>query len=231
MNNRPAVFCAIALLCLAPLANAGEGLRLGVQAGLGQWEMGVNVPLLSRTDTLTPDFEPALGVVGQYIFDDQGQGYFIGFEAAVGRENVSHTQTFDVAGVPVSMTNDTNWSVDLLWLLGYDFGKVTGFLAGGGSYIGSELTVSGAGITASDQNSHLGWKIGPGVEIDLGASSSLLLRANYGIHQGKKYTGSALLNGTNFNVDVDLEPRFFEVRAAWVYEFGAGGIADIFKRQ
>ena len=227
MNNRLAVCCAIALLGLAPLASAGDGLRLGVQGGIGQWEMDLGVPLLSRSDTLSPGFEPSLGVVAQYLFEDGEQGYFVGFEAAFAQENVSHTQTFDVSGVPVSVTNDLNWGIDLLWLVGYDFGKVTGFLAGGGSYIGNELTASGAGVTASDENTHLGWKIGPGIEIDLGESSALLIRANYGLHQGKKYSGAVLLNGNNFNVDLDLEPRFFEVRVAWVREFGGG----LFKRR
>lgn len=228
MKNRYAVCCAIALLSLALPASAGDGLRLGVQGGLGQWEMGLNVPVLSRSDTLSPDSEPALGVVAQYLFNDNEQDYFVGFEAGFAQENISHTQTFDVADIPVSVTNDINWGVDLLWLVGYDFGKVTGFLAGGGSYIDSELTVDGAGIVASDGNNHIGWKIGPGVEIDLG-NSAVLIRANYGLHQGKKYTGSAVLGGTDFNVDVDLEPRFFEVRVAWVYEFG--GLSNLFKRQ
>lgn len=231
MKNRYAVYCAIASLSLALPASAGDGLRLGVQGGVGQWEMGLNVPVLSRTDTLSPDFEPGLGVIAQYLFGDNEQGYFVGFEASFARENVSHTQMFDVSGVPVSVTNDLNWGLDVVWLAGYDFGKVTGFLAGGGSYIGSELTVDGAGLVASDENTHIGWKIGPGIEIDLGSSSALLVRANYGIHQGKKYTGSAVLGGTNFNVDVDLEPRIFEVRVAWVYEFGGGGLSNIFKRQ
>ena len=231
MNYRSAVCCAIVSLGLAPVAHAGEGLRLGVQGGIGQWEMNLNVPLLSRSETLDPDFAPAVGVVGQYIFQDSGQDYFVGFEAAVAQENLSHSQMFDVADVPVSVANDVNWSIDALWLVGYDFGKVRGFLSGGGTYIGSELTVSGAGITAIDENTHLGWKIGPGIEIDLGNSSTLLVRANYGLHQGKKYTGSTLLGGMDFNVDVDLEPRFFEVRVAWVYEFGSVGLSDIFKRE
>lgn len=224
MNIR-SVLCAAAVAFGGITANAESGLRLGVQAGIEQWEVDLTVPVTEDTGTLDPDFRPAVGVLAQYLFDVDARGdgkFFVGFEAATSVENVDHTQPFNVVGVPVMATGKIPWSVDALWLMGYDYGPVAAFIAGGGSYAAGELAVAGLGLTGADENTHLGWKLAPGIEIKLGETSSLLVRANYGLYQSKKYTGAITdATGNEINVDVDFEPRVFDLRVAWIYRFGA----------
>lgn len=229
MNTRPlSSFAALAIgLLIGPLASAdapagiADGLRIGVQGSVSQWNIDQGVQLLGQNESMQSDFEPSLGFVGQYVFDDGGAdtGFFFGFEVDATPAGVSHSETFSVAGVPVDVAADISWNLDLLWLLGYDFGKVSAMLAGGGSYMSGEISASGAGLTASDENSHVGWKVMPTVEIDLGKSSALMVRLGIGQYQTKKYTGRfAMLNS---DVDIDVEPRTVEVRVAWVYRVGS----------
>ena len=109
-------------------------------------------------------------------------------------------------------------------------GRVSAFLAGGGSYVGGEITARGTGWSATDENAHLGWKLAPGIEIELGESSALLVRANYALYQTKKYTSALNVGTFSSNVDLDLSPRLFDVRVAWIHKFGAGGLKGLFGR-
>ena len=234
MNKRSMICCALALIgiCGGQPAAADE-LRLGVQAGIEQWKMDVAVPVLRQSDHLAPSAKPAIGVIGQYLFTAESpteRTMLVGVEAGFSVENVSHTQAFDGAGIPLDMAADIPWSFDVMWLLGYDFGRVSAFLAGGGSYIAGEITARGAGLSATDENAHLGWKLAPGVEIELSESSALLVRANYALYQSKKYTGALNAGAFSSNIDVDVSPRLFDVRVAWIYKFGTGGLTGLFGR-
>ena len=236
MNKRSAIGAAIraatVVLVLGCLPAQADALRLGVQAGLKQWNVDWDVRLIDQKGAMEPDTQASVGVLGQYIFEAPAEGerpFFVGFELGLAQEGVSHSETVDILEVPVDAQVDVTWSTDALWIVGYDFGRVSAFLAGGGSYIASELEVSGAGLTGADQNNHFGWKIAPGVEIALGESSSLLVRADYALYQAKKYTGSAPTLG-DVNVDIDVTPRLFDVRVAWVYEFESMSLPRLFGR-
>ena len=228
MNTRPLLsFVALAVgLLIGPPAGAdgpagvADGLRIGLQGSVSQWHIDQGVQLLGQNESMESDFEPTLGFVGQYVFDDGSDtGFFVGFEVDATPAGVSHEEVFNVGDVPVNVAADISWSMDLLWLMGYDFGKVSTMLAGGGSYMSGEITASGAGLTASDENSHAGWKVVPTVEIDLGRSSALMVRLGIGQYQTKKYTGRfAMLDS---DVDIDVEPRTIDVRVAWVYRVGS----------
>ncbi len=230
MNKRSApLFFLLALVGLAgPLASAENSLRVGVQAGIGQWEEDVRARAVAASASLQTDAAATVGVVGQYLMragaDDNQQGYFIGFEISAASQRVSEKKTIDVAvlgaSIPVAVTGDLNWNADLLWLAGYDFGRFSAFLAGGASYLGGDFSATGGGIAGSDSATHLGWKAGPGMEIELGKSSSLLVRANYGVYQSKTYSADA----AGFNVGIEVEPKVFDVRVAWVYNFDSKDI-------
>ena len=126
MNGRPAIGIALlgfALVC--PVASA-DGLRLGVQAGLERWNVDLDVQLVDQSGTIEADFAPGVGVLGQYIFRapaEDERPFFVGFELGYAAQNISEAGTFDVSGVPVETTADISWSVDALWLAGYDFGR------------------------------------------------------------------------------------------------------------
>ena len=223
MIHKPIARCAaIALAALAacglvaPSANAEDGFLLGAQAAVGRWQQDINAQLLDASGTLKTDAGGSVGVIGQYIRRSSApaeSGYFMGFEASASLENVSETETFMVLGIPATVTGDVSWSADLLWLGGYDFGRISAFFAGGVSFLGNEVTVRVADLTGGDESTHIGWKLGPGVVVDLGARQSLLVRANYGIYQDKTYRDQG--------VPLDLEPQTFDVRVAWVYRFDA----------
>lgn len=233
MHKRSAIGSVLVALVLGcPLAQA-EGLRLGVQTGIAQWNVDWDVRLIDQKGTLEPSAQAGLGVLGQYIFDAPAEGerpFFVGFELGFAGAGVSHSETIDVLDVPTATELDISWSADALWLVGYDFGRVSAFLAGGGSYIASDLSVSGAGLAGNDQNNHLGFKLAPGVEISIGESSTVLVRADYALYQAKKYTGSGASAGLDFNVDIDVTPRLFDIRVAWVYEFDRMTLSRLFDR-
>lgn len=232
MDKRSAIGAATIALALGCLSAQADALRLGVQAGLKQWNVDWDVRLIDQKGALEPDTQASVGVLGQYIFEaPEAEGerpFFVGFELGFAQEGVSHSETVDI-GVPVDSKMDVTWSMDALWIVGYDFGRVSAFLAGGGSYIASELEVSGDGLTGTDQNNHLGWKIAPGVEIALGESSSLLVRADYALYQAKKYTGR-VPPPLDLNADIDVTPRLFDVRVAWVYKFESMSLPRLFGR-
>ena len=231
MNKRSAIGAATVAFALGCLPAQADALRLGVQAGLKQWNVDWDVRLIDQKGAMEPDTQASVGVLGQYIFEaPEAEGerpFFVGFELGLAQEGVSHSETVDI-GVPVDSQMDVTWSMDALWIVGYDFGRVSAFLAGGGSYIASEIEVSGDGLTGVDQNNHLGWKIAPGVEIALGESSSLLVRADYALYQAKKYTGH--VPPLDLNADIDVTPRLFDVRVAWVYKFESMTLPRLFGR-
>lgn len=228
MNQPLLRFClaAAAALC-GGLASAADGtFRLGPQVGTDTWETALDVPLVMASGNLEPGAKANVGVLGQYIMGGRSreeQDFFVGFEANWSGKSVSHSSTFSVADVPVEVTGDISWRFDLLWLVGYDFGRVRAMLGGGGSYMASDIAASGAGLAGEDSNAHLGWKLAPGIEVELGPSSSVLLRVGYALYQSKKYTASAAnLPGLDVDVDIDVDPRVVDFRVAWVYKFGGG---------
>lgn len=217
---------AASAIVLAGAANGADGtFRLGAHLGADQWDTALEVPLVSATGDLTPGFKANVGVLGQYVMavgDASERDFFVGFEASWSGKNITHRDTFTVAEVPVVTTSDIGWHLDLLWLVGYDFGRVSAALAGGASYMASEITATGAGLAGDDQNMHLGWKIAPGVEVELGPASALFLRVGYTLYQGKIYTAPGATLGLPVDVDINVEPRLLDVRVGWIYRFGGG---------
>ena len=215
---------AAAATLVASVASGADGtFRLGAHIGADQWDTALEVPLVSATGDLQPGFKANVGVLGQYVMavgDASERDMFVGFEASWSGKNVAHRDTFMVADVPVATSGDIGWHLDLLWLVGYDFGRVSAALAGGASYMASEITATGAGLAGEDQNTHLGWKIAPGVEVELGPASALLLRVGYTLYQGKIYTAPGTTLGLPVDVDINVEPRLLDVRVGWVYRFG-----------
>ena len=217
MNTRHLSYClALAVgLPMAPLANA-DGLRIGLQGSVAQWDTDWNVQALRQNESMESDFEPSFGVLAQYVFSaNEDNGFFVGFEVDAARADAAQRNTFAIGGVPVVVGADVSWNVDVLWLMGYDFGKVSAVLAGGGSYMSAEMVASGSGSTIRDENAHVGWKIVPTVEIDLGKSSALMVRLGVGRYQTKSYNG--LLERLGAGGDINVEPRTVDVRVAWVY--------------
>ena len=219
IDNRPILaLCALAFAGLSgPLANAEGAFRVGLQAGLPQWEEEVGVQIPDQPPTLVePDAAAAVGAVGQYMVranPDAERSFYIGFEASALAEGVSHSQDVVVLGIPVNAVADIAWSTDLLWLGGYDFGAYSVYVGAGASAVSTELTVSAFGLTGNASKTHLGWKLAPGVEIDIGPSQSVLIRASYGVYRSETYSDPSVTG----LVSLSVEPKVFDLRVAWVY--------------
>ena len=204
-----AALCAIAVA--TPAFAAEGGLRVGVQGTLSQSEMDIDVPVLRTTGSLDAA-APGAGVLAQYIFgvDEQAEdGLFFGLEAGFAAETFSETRTFRVSDVPATVASEATWSADLLWLVGYDFGKLSAFASTGVTFAGNEIEAAALGLRGGDKNKHVGWKLGPGVAVDLGRSS-VIARASYTMFKPKNYTDRGLT--------LEIQPKRLDVSVAWVYK-------------
>ncbi len=221
---------AIALASLAIAALAGPvargEFRVGLQTGISQWKQDLDVQLFDASGSLKASGAGAAGVIGQYLIRANAErepGYFIGFEASANQESASDRDTFVVLGTPATVTSELLWSTDLLWLGGYDFGQVAVFFSGGVGFVRGETEVTSLGQTGSDKNTHVGWKLGSGVELELGKSSMIQMRASYTIYQDKTYEDQ--------DINLDVEPRAFDLRVSWVYRFSAARLLNALRRQ
>ena len=208
-----AVLAAIGAVLIAPAAGAAQEIRIGLQAAAGSWEEDVSTAVPGIEDrTLSAD-GGGIGVVAQYVVkSDADTGFFIGFEGALSQQDVSDTTT--VALEPIfsaEVTGEIVSSVDLLWFGGYDFGMVSAYAGVGPTIAGGEGAISFAGTTLRDEATHIGWKYGAGVEVDLGSNVSVIARAAHAGYRNRAYTAEG------FPIAVDVEPRVTEVRVGVVY--------------
>lgn len=212
-------FCVFA----ASSVGAEERFRVGISGGLESWEEDVST-LGVAPATLDLGAEPAPSVVAQYIIRAVGEGergFYVGMEASGGGRSAEQSQTVTVpafGGVPIdfTVTGQVDWSADFMWFGGYDFGRWSAFVTGGASFVGGSGKVEFAGVTAEDEQVHVGWKFGPGVEFDLGNNMSLTGRVTLGQYRNRGYTAEGL------PVAVDVEPMVADARVTWLYRFDAG---------
>ena len=222
-----AVLAAIGAVLIAPAAGAAQELRIGLQAAAGSWEEDLSTAVPGIEDqTLSAD-GGGVGVVAQYVVkSDEDTGFFIGFEGALTQQDASDTTTVSLPA-PVmdapplfsaDVTGDIVHSVDLLWFGGYDFGMVSAYAGVGPTIAGGEGQIDFQGMTLKDEATHIGWKYGAGVEVDLGSNVSVIARASYAGYRNRAYTAGG------FPIAVDVEPRVTEVRVGVVYRVN---VADV----
>ena len=199
----------------APALGAESGLRVGVQGTLGRLDIDIDAPVLGATGGMD-GAAPSVGVLAQYVFDVDEQaetGLFFGVEAGFATERFSETYAFHVNDAPASATSEAAWSADLLWLVGYDFGKLSAFASTGITFAGNEMDIVALGPLGqrsqrgSDQNKHVGWKLGPGLAVDLGRSS-VVARVNYALFKPRNYTVQRLT--------LEAHPTRLDINVAWV---------------
>lgn len=216
---------AALLLGFGAATHAEERLRFGVIGGFERWEEDASTPVPGVAPaTLDGGADAAVGLVAQYMARHQEDGgFFIGIEASGAPENVSHTETVAFGGTNFEVTGNIDWNADLLWFGGYDFGRISPFLAVGASVVGGSGSVDFGGSTFEDEQIHIGWKLGPGVDVDLGNNMSLVIRATVGRYRNRTYAAAGL--------PVDVEPSVADVRIAWLYRFSAEDVLGIFSRR
>ena len=231
---------AVATLFLSGLqgtsAAANNELRVGVQAGIPNWGIDIDVPLLGQSTSVDPDVNPSFGIVGQFVVrsdEADARGFFTGVEAGFVAETASGSQQLSILGSPVVVDAELAWVTDLVWLAGWDLGNVSAFGSEfgnlsvfgsiGASYASGEVEVElpALNTTGSDSGKHLGWKVGAGVEFDLGASAALQVRANYTDFGGGNYADQG--------VSLNAEPGVFELKAVLLYKLSAGDLLGFLK--
>ena len=231
---------AVATLFLSGLqgtsAAANNELRVGVQAGIPNWGIDIDVPLLGQSTSVDPDVNPSFGIVGQFVVrsdEADAGGFFTGVEAGFVAESASGSQQLSILGSPVVVDAELAWVTDLVWLAGWDLGNVSAFGSEfgnlsvfgsiGASYASGEVEVElpALSTTGSDSGKHLGWKVGAGVEFDLGASAALQVRANYTDFGGGNYADQG--------VSLNAEPGVFELNAVLLYKLSAGDLLGFLK--
>ncbi len=231
---------AVATLLLSGLqgtsAAANNELRVGVQAGIPNWGIDIDVPLLGQSTSVDPDVNPSFGIVGQFVVrsdEADAGGFFTGVEAGFVAESASGSQQLSILGSPVVVDVELAWVTDLVWLAGWDLGNVSAFGSEfgnlsvfgsiGASYASGEVEVElpALSTTGSDSGKHLGWKVGAGVEFDLGASAALQVRANYTDFGGGNYADQG--------VSLNAEPGVFELKAVLLYKLSVGDLLGFLK--
>ena len=231
---------AVATLLLSGLqgtsAAANNELRVGVQAGIPNWGIDIDVPLLGQSTSVDPDVNPSFGIVGQFVVrsdEADAGGFFTGVEAGFVAETASGSQQLSILGSPVVVDAELAWVTDLVWLAGWDLGNVSAFGSEfgnlsvfgsiGASYASGEVEVElpALSTTGSDSGKHLGWKVGAGVEFDLGASAALQVRANYTDFGGGNYADQG--------VSLNAEPGVFELKAVLLYKLSVGDLLGFLK--
>ena len=210
---------AVGVLLAGPSGMAAQELRIGVQAAAGSWEQDLSTAVPGIEDqTLSADGS-GVGVVAQYLVKSvEETGFFIGAEGAITTQDASDTTTVGLGLFSADVTGEIVNSVDLLWFGGYDFGRVSAYAGVGPTIASGEGAINFTGTMLTDEATHIGWKYGAGVEVDLGSNVSLLARASYGGYRNRAYSADG------FPIAVDVEPRVTEVRVGVVYRLN---VADL----
>lgn len=215
-----ALVAAIGAVLIAPAAGAAQELRVGLQAAAGSWDEDLSTAVPGIEDqTLSAD-GGGVGVVAQYVVkSDADSGFFIGFEGAITQQDASDTTTVTLPPLfSADVTGEIVNSVDLLWFGGYDFGMVSAYAGVGPTIASGEGKIAFAGTTLTDEATHIGWKYGAGVEVDLGSNVSVIARASYAGYRNRAYTAEG------FPIAVDVEPQVNEIRVGVVYRVN---VADV----
>lgn len=215
-----AVLAALGAALIAPLAGAEQEVRIGLQAAAGSWEEDLSTAVPGIEDQTLSSDSGGFGIVSQYVVKAQAdKGFFIGVEGAYTQQDASDTTT--VALPPVfeaQVKGEIASSMDLLWFGGYDFGQVSAYAGIGPTIAYGEGEISFSGQTLTDEATHIGWKYGAGVEVDVGANVSVIARASFADYRNRAYSAEG------FPIAVDVEPRVSEVRVGVVYR---ADVADL----
>lgn len=108
----------------------------------------------------------ASGIVGGAQIGGQLQsGHFVyGIEADFQGSSQDHSETYNLGGTLVTATASMPWFATVRGRLGWAWDNILLYGTGGLAIVDGKLSASALGVTASTENSHLGWVAGAGVE-------------------------------------------------------------------
>jgi outer membrane immunogenic protein len=145
-------------------AHVWSGVYVGFNLGGAFGDFGAN----ATSGALTAD----LGSVSASGFIGGGQvgaqlqsGHVVyGIEGDFQGSSQDHSDTFSVLGTPVTVTASMPWFATVRGRLGWAFDNVLLYGTGGVAIVDGKLSGSALGVTATIENSHVGWTAGAGVE-------------------------------------------------------------------
>ena len=202
------------------------GFYAGVQGGYGwgKFKPTIDPALVALGLTEDLDHKPdgwMAGVVGGYNFQSGNWVYGVELDASWVRIRGSSVNDFNItvpgSNLPFDLDQVQRSEINQLYLararLGYSFGNVLAFVAGGAAaaHVNSDFSVTGLGQTVSSSASeyHYGYTVGAGLEYKI--TSNLNARIEY-VYIGFKDSRHA---GIEHSLDQQL------VRGGITYRFGS----------
>lgn len=188
-----------------PACGNWSGLYVGAHAGyLWGTGKGDSNDVAALDADIDPDgFNGGALLGGNYQIDC----IVLGVEGDIGFGDMKGSDN-DVGLGDVDADAEISWNGHVRARLGYSFGEVMPFIAGG-------LAIADVDVDSSlgdDTNTHYGWTIGGG--IDWAVSEQFIIRAEYLYDD----YGSKGYNIDNTDIDGDLSAS--TVRAAFIWNFG-----------
>jgi len=199
----------------APLFYDWTGFYIGVHAGggvAGEYEADVTTPGDASDDF---DSDGFLGG-GQVGFNYQMNQFVIGAEADFSFTDIDGDTTLGIPGVGATpLEAETDWFATIRARLGFAFDNFLIYGTGGVAFTDVEVT---EGLTgSSDDNTHLGYALGAGIEA--GLTQNVSLRAEY-LYLDFEEEDISLVGGA---VTGDAAATNHILRAAINYRFNFGG--------
>src|SRR6267142_1624413 len=88
----------------------------------------------------------------------------VGVEADFQGKSQSHSDTFSILSVPVTLSEKMPWFGTVRGRFGWAFDRVVVYGTGGVAWIDGKIELSGGGVTVSTEANNIGWTAGGGVE-------------------------------------------------------------------
>lgn len=145
-------------------AHSWSGIYVGLNLGGAFGDFSAN----AKSGPLTADLGSvsASGILGgaQAGAQLQYQHFVYGVEADFQGSSQDHSDTYNVAGTPVTVTASMPWFATVRGRLGWAFDDVLFYGTGGMAIVDGKLSGSALGVTASVEKSRIGWTAGAGLE-------------------------------------------------------------------
>jgi len=145
-------------------AHSWSGIYVGLNLGGAFGDFRAN----ATSGPLTADLGSvsASGILGgaQVGAQLQYQHFVYGIEADFQGSSQDQSDTYNVAGTPVTVTARMPWFATVRGRLGWAVDDVLLYGTGGMAIVDGKLSGSALGVTASVEKSHIGWTAGAGLE-------------------------------------------------------------------
>lgn len=204
----------------APVAYNWSGFYIGGNVGFGWAEskasrFAVNGMVVPPTPPIDPTFDRDGWFGGGQIgwnWQAAGSPWVWGIEADLQGADISGSAT--VGGI--TGTADIDMFATVRGRLGYAWDRVMVYGTGGAAWARNELTLSGFGVSMSEDRTHTGWVVGGGVEWALLDNWTAKIEYQFLSFDSERFFRQLPAGGIDFDTDIHT------VRIGLNYRFGGG---------